>query len=274
MFYPLFDADQAGTRQPSQLLAADLDSGYVSANRALLGRGEELRQLFSPGQLAELYGDGGEMYWLTGDITQDRTPEIRTYLMEELDVEEVIPESITGRLSGTFLEAQSDDWIVQLYEFLSGQQAIIRRLTDFRLTTPLLRLMDGTHVSLREKKVFLPGEVETDFPTVHRSVCSSPGALSFLRALGLRESDLVDDVMRNVLPKYQSEDRRVDDAEYEEDFGRILRAYATVSIKQRESLLEGVSEVQVRQIEGRDTREFGGEGSVLTRASRDRLPHG
>lgn len=237
MFYPLFDVTKQALS--NEKLLPGLNSEYVSADRAMLGRTEGVRRLFSPSQLAALYGDGEEMSWLSRDITQGLTPEIRSYLMEELDVQEADPESITRRLTRTFLEAQPDDWIVRLYGFLGGQPAIVRSLRYAGLTTPIVRLEDGKHVrlSLGEIEVFLPGEGETDFPTVRRSVCSSPGALSFLRDLGLREPDLVDDVIRNLLPKYQRNEPRVDDAEYETDLGRILRAYATDSNAQREKLL-------------------------------------
>ena len=240
-FAPLFNATKQAIS--TERLLPSQGSGYVSASRALLGRTEGIRQLFSTSQLAALYGNGREKYWLSGDITQDRTPQIRDYLMNELGVEEIDPESITRKLYRTFLEAQSDDWIRQLYEFLGGQRAIVQMLTQRhrydRLTTPIVRLTDGKHVrlGLGEREVFLPGEGETDFPTVRRSVCSSPGALSFLRDLGLREPDLVDDVTRNLLPKYRRNERSMNDAEYEADIGRILRAYATDSNAQREKLL-------------------------------------
>ena len=249
MFDPLFDATKQALS--TEKLLPSLNSEYVSADRALLGRGEDLRQLFSASQLAELYGDDGEMSWLSGDISQDRTPEIRTYIMEELGVEEVTPGSITRKLSRTFLEGQHDGWIEQLYGFLGRQQAIINRLNERQLTVPLIRLTNGRHVSLGEGEVFLPGEGETDLPTVSRSVCSSTEALRFLRGLKLREADLVDDVIRNLLPKYRRNEPGVDDAEYEADFGRVLRAYATDSIKQRQSLLDEIQKSKFVRLEDR-----------------------
>ena len=48
---------------------------------------------------------------MSGDITQDRAPEIRDYLMNDLSVEEIDPETITRKLSLIFLEEQADGWI-------------------------------------------------------------------------------------------------------------------------------------------------------------------
>ena len=183
------------------------------------------------------------MVWLSSDITPDRAPAIREYLMGELGVDEIDPETITRRLTAMFLEAQPDDWVLKLYEFLGTQPAVSRILTgqthrSYSVSVPLVRLTDGRHVGLGEPQVFLPSEGKTDFPTVSPAVCRTSAALSFLRSLGLREPDLVDDVLRNVLPKYQDKECKVDDAEYEADMARITKAFATDSTAQREELVE------------------------------------
>ena len=239
MFSALSDATRKALA--SEPLLPRLDGGYVSATDSLLGRTEAIRQLFSPDQLSALYGK--DKIWLSGEITQDRAPDVRNYLMNELDVEEIDPEMIVRRLSRTFLESQPDSWILKLYEFLSGQPAIMRMLTGRRYrpyNVPLVRLEDGSHVTPEvngQPRAFLPGEGKTDFPTVRLAVCVTDDALGFLRSLGLKEPDLVDDVIRNVLPKYQKKGIKVGDAHYEADVGRILRAFATDSNTQRQRLV-------------------------------------
>ena len=244
MFSPLFNATkQALSSEP---LLPCLNSGYASAKDALLGRSEEIRLLFSSEQLSVLYAKGNEMSWLSADITQDRTPEIREYLMSELGVEEVDPERITRRLTQDFLVEQPDSWIRTLYEFLNGQRAIIRMLTggsprppEFNI--PLIRLTDGRHVPLGEPQTFLPGAGPTDFPTVRPLVCETTEARSFLENLGLREPDLVDDVLKNVVPKYRMQEQLVGGDEYERDISRILLAIASDSNAQRERLVQQLS---------------------------------
>lgn len=241
MFAPLFTiTKQALSSEP---LLPCMNSGYTSAEDALLGRGEEIRQLFSGEQLSAIYGEGNEVSWLSADITQDRAPQIREYLMSELSVEEVDPERITRRLTGDFLEGQPDCWIRRLYEFLNGQRAIIRMLTGrsprpLDLNIPLIRLIDGRHVPLGQPQAFLPGVERTDFPTVRPSVCETAEARSFLETLGIREPDLVDDVLKNVVPKYRIHGRVVNDDEYESDISRIVRAIASDSTSQRKRLVK------------------------------------
>lgn len=236
MFEPLFAAArQALLDEP---LLPRFDAGYVAASRAKLARTQELRELFSPQQVAQLLG-AEEAAWLTGDITQDRVPEIRQYVMRELGVTEVTPETIVPRLNQAFLEAQSDDWIANLYDFLSGQPGLRRRLDGM----PLVRLSDGRHVVARadgELQAFLPSDIETGFPTVRKAVCARLEARSFLISLGVTEPDLVDDVILNVLQKYRSDQVDVDDDEYAKDIDRILAAFNTDSKAQREKLLSAL----------------------------------
>ena len=258
MFTPLFEVTDALLTEP---LLPRFDGGYVPATRALLGRAEALRELFSPEQLSVLYGGGQERAWLSNDITQDRAPEVREYLMGELNVEEITPQTIIQRLASTFLESQSDDWILNLYEFLNGQPALLKQSIRYSPRKPrqrlrfrperqhqldnvhLIRLEDGRHVTPAkvngQPPAFLPSASKTDFPTVRATVCSTVEAREFLQALGLTEPDPVDDVIQYVLPKYQEDVINVSDADYE---ARILDAFTTDSREQREKLISGLRE--------------------------------
>ena len=235
-FAPMFESIRKQFKS-SPLLPTSAGS-YVPANAARLARTQDLRLLLSPKQLGTLFSVPNELAWLTGDISQDRTPDIRQYVMRELDIAEVTPEMVLTRLGKAFLEEQPDNWILRLYEFLQGQPALLRggRMDDI----PIIRLTDGTHVTARvdgQAGAFLPSDFETAFPTVRQSVCASNEARTFLEALGLREPDPVDDVIRNLLTKYNDEHVDVSDDAYRTDIRRILEAFRTDSTTQREKLI-------------------------------------
>lgn len=240
-FSPLFNAVRQAFREEALLPA--YDSGYVSASQAKLARTQELRDLFNPEQVAALFGFEAAA-WLSGDITLDKAPEIRQYLMRELDIDEIRPEKLVQSLTKAFLEAQSDEWVLRLYEFLSGPEKALRRHLDI---VPLIRLDDGTHVVARENgnaRAFLPSAIATSFPTIRRAVCATPEARDFLRSLGITEPDPVDDVIWNVLPKYREEEVDVDvdvDA-YAADIERIRAAFSTDSVIQKEKLRSALRE--------------------------------
>lgn len=232
-FAPMFDA----VRQAFQCeeLLPTFDDGHVTAQQAKLARTQELRELFSPEQVAALFGSEVAA-WLSDDITEVKTPEIRRYLMRELDVDEIRPERVMPNLTKSFLEAQADEWVLRLYEFLSGQEKALRRHLD---TVPLIRLDDGAHVVARENgkaKAFLPSTIATSFPTMRRAVCATPEVRLFLLSLGITEPDPVDDVIWNLLPKYQRQEVDVDDDTYAADIERIRAAFSTDSSAQKEKL--------------------------------------
>ena len=239
MLRPLFETTKAALK--SEPLLPRSGDGHVSARDAKLASTQQLRQLFHPRQLGALFGHNGELAWLSGDITQGRTPEVRQYLMHELDIAEVTPETILPKFDKSFLEAQLDDWIRELYEFLNGQPALRHRLYNLSL----IRLEDGSHVPTRsngQPLAFLPSAIKTGFPTVHRAVCATDEARKFLQSLGLTKPDPVDDVVRNVLPGYRGDEVNIEDATYEADIRRILAAFGTDSKAQRDKLLAALRE--------------------------------
>lgn len=248
IFSPIFDAVKRALTDLQLLPGAD--GGYLSAPQAKLARTQELRGLLSPEQVSTLF-ETDSAAWISGDITADKEPAIRQYLNRELGIIEATPEMILQRMKVGFLEAQSDEWILRLYEFLNGRQdSMLRRLIE---RTPIVRLEDGSHVVAVENgnpMAFLPGDTETGFPTIRRSVSSSPDAQSFLLSLGITYPDQVDDVIRNVLPKYQTElpgkedilepSFDIPDDVYEADIARILSAFSTDSKAKREKLVDAL----------------------------------
>src|SRR5262249_38398729 len=114
---------------------------------------------------------------------------------------------------------------------------LVERLDD----VPLVRLENGTHVAafiMGQPQAFLPTDAETEFPTVRRSVCARPQAKKFLQSLKLTEPDPVDDVIRNLLPKYQA--RRINAGNYAADIARILHAFETDSTAQKDKLISSL----------------------------------
>ena len=71
---------------------------------------------------------------------------------------------------------------------------------------------------------------------MRRAVCATPEVCLFLSSLGITEPDPVDDVIWNLLPKYQQEEVDVDDEAYSADIERIRTAFNTDSASQKEKL--------------------------------------
>ena len=241
MFTPLYEETKRALS--SQCLLPRLGGGYVAADNAKLGRSRELRELFDSDQLARLFGSGQKLTWLSGDISQNSTPELYKYLRNELGLVEVTSRTILSKLDTAFLERQNDGWVRTLYEFLNGRPALSWQASRL----PLIRLEGGAHVPVQggehQSRPFLPGDAKTDFPTVRTTVCNSKDSQAFLRSIGLTEPDPVDDVIRNILPKYGESAPEISREVYDTDIRRILKAFKTDSKAQRDKLISALRQI-------------------------------
>ena len=233
-FYPIYRRVRVALMK-ERLLPAN-DGTFVMARNAKLVRGAALMKILNQEQLGALFQSDDEMKWLSSEITQDRTPDLRSYLMKELKVEEVTPESFASALSEKFLVGQTDEWFIKFYKFLLGQEALWRHPSGTlrRSYTPILRLEDGKHTVPFEfdgaRKPFLPPLEATEFPIVKRAIASNEEARVFLERLGLSEPDVFDDIIMKVLPKYTRPDAsEIPDHVHADDIRKILRALASDS---------------------------------------------
>ena len=253
MFCELMEETKKAFKR-EELLPA-LGSTYAKAGDSCLARTEELRRLLSPTQLAALIGRRKPLRWLDRTISRDRTPELRQYLMRSLQIREYTPEALLSRLTTAFLKEQTDEWMQDLYKYLGSQQALRSRMVSW----PIIRLEDGSHVVPAidgEPQAFLPGPTKTSFPTVRAAVCRTDEAREFLEWLNLTEPDPVDDIIRNVLPKYREGQATYSETEYSSDVALMLEAAKTDSRGKRERLVTRLQETPwVRAVDGTVRRE-------------------
>lgn len=239
MFYPIVVAVREALVD-KELLPAD-DGSFVSAKNAKLARGADLRKLLDHDRLCDLFQSEDAVKWMAGSITQDRSPELRTYLLNELDIEEVTPDSFARKITQSFLQKQVDEWLLEFYGYLSGQEALWRSprwsgdsggILRFK---HIVRLQDDSQVAPfradgTTPNAFLPPPEETDFPIVKRSIAGDEQAGNFMKRLGLSEPDVFDDIVERVLPKYKKGDvSSISQQEHAADIQKILRALTSDS---------------------------------------------
>ena len=242
MFRPIYDAVREKLKSEEDLLPAQ--DGYTCASRAFLARGQWLMDLLSPDCLSSLVGRH-DSQWLPSSITDDRTPQLRKYLLEELAVWEMDPERFAGYFTEEFIQARSDSWVIQFYRHLRGQRALWRE-RYFRWETrgplrtrPFIRMEGDAHVAPfhgDRPLAYLPTEDrDSSFPTIKRTIAADPEAAQFLREdLGLTEPDVVDEIIEHILPKYDADPTEVSPEENLHDVGSILHAVEEVGHRREE----------------------------------------
>ena len=234
--------------------------GHIAALEARIAGSQEIRNLFTPEQLAHLLGSQHQIAWLSEEITADRTPDLRKYLIENLGVKEIMPDDLLSMLTKDFLEAQPDEWIEKLYVFLQGQQSLLKRSHKKIEGIPLVRIEGGIQVVPfvdSRPQAYLPGGLHTDFPTVPLGCVSNAEAWEFLLALGLNIPDPVDDIITNVIPKYRKEKIDVLETEYQIDIEQILAAFETDSREKRQQLINELKDAKILlSVDCTGTRKF------------------
>ena len=225
MFYPIVDAVYEALMD-EDLLPTD-GGTFVSARNAKLARGADLRKVLNHDQLSSVFHLESRIKWLTGEITQDRTPDLRRYLIDQLKVEEVRPERIVELLGKSFLEEQSDQWLIDFYKFLDDKPELWKKPGATLKKKEIIRLENNSHVvpfkSDGTPNVYLPSLAPSNFPTIKKSIFSDEIAADFLKRLGIIEPDLFAEIIEFILPKYAVDKTIIDQEENINDLKKIKR---------------------------------------------------
>jgi hypothetical protein len=231
----------------SEALIPVAGGGYAAAASLRLAQDAELRGLLGPDQLGALYGEPVSF----ADEAVASYPALWRYLHDQLGIDEVTAPGLVADLTGEFLRAQADEWIVSFYGFLFAHSALWRaaRFDDeppgAARAAPIIRLEDGTQVAPFDADgrpaVYLPGAagLVSNLPTVRRAVADSPVARPFLEALGLARPDVMAEVLELILPRYDGlEVAELDPARHAADLEAVMLALEDAAAGPRAELLD------------------------------------
>lgn len=243
MFRPVFEqVREALARRP--LLPAG-SNRFVRGQAAVLTADPRLRGLFDGTQLQKLFQADHKLVWLDKDerLSDDGTA-LFTYLREDLKVRVLDVDAVLRHLTVSFLEEQSDEWLARYYLFLDEHAVEWKRRHYYSTSRPpllqlaFLRLENGQHVipldENHKPNAYLPPEEDVDFPLVKRTVVEMDGVRKFLMTIGLREPDVVEVVLRKILPRYKAGERYSLDEQYVQDLRLILKAISAGGPRQQE----------------------------------------
>ena len=271
LFRPLYGRVAEALMEEALLPA--LGSRFIRGGDAIIGRGEDIRNLLSSDQLRALFGDVlGEddvqnLEWLSELITQERTPGLRHYLMNELDIEEVTPETFARRVTDSFFAEQSDAWLMQLYRFLLRQEALWRKARYGRTDAPIrhkkfVRLDDGRQVAPFSEDgtvaVYLPHQGARQLPTIKPELVRDSEVAEFFARLGVQEPDIIAEVIEHVLPLYEPDEINISEEDHKEHINLIVKALQVDSIERRRTLVTSLKESYFLFGRNADTNEEAG----------------
>ena len=244
MFFPVYSRVRDALKG-EELLPTN-DETFVSARNAKLVRGADLAQLVDQDQLRVLFQTNDTTRWLSSEITENRTPELRSYLINQLEIEEVTPGVFCRKLTEQFLSSQNDEWFIKFYSFLSGHHRLWHFHYGVLREEPILRLQNGSHVNpfradgSPNAYMATDGDTDTSLPIIKVALSRNEDARNFLIDLGIPEVDLVADVIEKILPKYTELSTLVDPEENRRDLKKIEQAYMTDSREKQRRLQDAL----------------------------------
>ena len=214
MFKPVYEKVKEKLLSDEALLPA-YDRSFTTASQAFIARGKDLCLLLTGEQLDTLFERKGSK-WFDENITEVRTPELRKYLMNELEIKEVDPELFARKFNVEFISKQSDQWVTSFYRFLLDQKALWKAPTysyerpSLLRSKPIIRLNDNSHTPPFDEDgkpiVYLPHKdpsIRKLFPkTVKDTIARDKKAKEFLKALSVNEPDKAAAISNLVLPLY------------------------------------------------------------------------
>jgi len=264
LFRPIYNAVVKKLRSDEKLFPTN-DGTFIPARNAKLASADWLRKLLTPDQLRDLFSSKYQLNWLSSEITQKRTPDLRNYLINQLDVEEVTPDSFANRIEGNFLANQTDKWIIELYKYLNKVPHLWEPNhsppLSFR-SKPIIRTEEaekvmqiapyihrrkyygyGSYITEVRNNVFLPPEGETSFRIVKRYIANDNEARRFLKNLDLKEPDIYDEIYNKIFPKYDS-DIEISSEKHKKHIDTVLRAIRSGDEAKRNNLIKKIKSLR------------------------------
>lgn len=223
--------------------------GFVAPTNAAISRSDDLRELLNEEQMMTLMGKKVE--WLNSSVTQDNYPNLRRYLMNDLNVPEIDPESFARKVEGDFFVSQSDSWIIQFYSFLKNQKSLWDNSARSPVLRkkPIIRLFNNSQIEPfyddDRPKANLPTnklspDLNVRFNAVKEIIVQDKAAREFLLELGLKEIGRETVILDYLLPRYQQSGNEISEEENLRDIKWIATTLSQGTEKENSTFIQRI----------------------------------
>lgn len=242
IYKELFEAVKVELKSKKQLLPNSNGSLSCAEDLMLLGSAD-LADLLNPKQAKKLFG---RSLWLSKRITVNTTRILRDYLNSEIGIPEYDLTGFANKIDRTFLEEQSDKWLIDFYATIYKAPGLWKTGTRLLRAKHIIRIetTEGTkHVipfqQNSKPNVFLPAKEHTKYSTVKLNIAKNKDARKFFEELGLTTPDLFAEINEFIIPKLKMGQMY---PEYFDDFKKIIEALQTNNQEKRNHLIHDLKE--------------------------------
>jgi len=231
------------------LLPTTIADIYTTANQVLLPGVKEISRLLSIDD-TKMFFD--REYWLSTDITYEKTRELHDYLIDRIDIKKKKMVDLAKSITDVFIVKKSDEWMIDFYAAIIDNNELFREKTRYQSKgvlreKPIIRLDDGTHINPDNEKdelqVYFPAEQESGFKTVKKVFIENDISKEFLIKLGLKEPDKVSEIKEFIAPKYKGDDLNIPQKKYMQDFDKAHSIWINSEDHERSKIVDILKEV-------------------------------
>jgi flagellar biosynthesis GTPase FlhF len=214
------------TLQSDQALLPTQENKGVNRQQAYLAENPDVLNLFNSAQLSELMNQP-HAHWVFPKTTAHHKI-LWEYVKTHLVNQEVTQDKILKRITKTFIQNQTDRWLMQFYSYLLDKPRYLKHKKEILRTKPILRLCDQQIVSAYNRagkiQVYLPIENQSDYPTVKPCFVKHEKSKQFLHALGLEKPQEYEEIQYYILPRYQKNED-IEPGLMLRDFRKLVRYF-------------------------------------------------
>lgn len=214
-FRPFFDRIKEKLQTDTLLPAANGE--YSTKNCAYWASDTELVELFSNKQLEHLTATPNArwVFRSLGWKNTERNPKLANYIdggdfrtssrkEPNLIISSLDPEVVLKKITSDFIVAQSQEWLHQLYAYLSVRPSYQKFVKD----KPIFLEQCGNAVPAFDNKgqliLFLPDDDIEGYTTVNMEILSNDVTREFIEKFGIKKPNLRDEIYNKILPAYDT----------------------------------------------------------------------
>ncbi|WP_158624874.1 DEAD/DEAH box helicase [Gynurincola endophyticus] len=196
--------------QADQLLPGRNGKYYKTA-KSYWASDPELAELFSDQQISKLMGnpDSGLVFVSKGQKQLNQANKTLESYINSIINDTLDPKKLLRRIDASFMEAQSDEWLLKFYAYLGGRKSLWDDKEKLAQKRPILLNQDRKAVvpfndDLTAPNIFLPSERATSYDTIYKPFTEDEEALDFFKGLGIGKPDLRAEIFKTIIPQYKN----------------------------------------------------------------------
>jgi len=221
--YSIFQKELVSLLKEEKILPSSIDT-YIQSTDAILARGKDLVNLLDSKDLETLFK---KKYWLSTEITRDNTNELRTFIIENLDIDEKDFETFAKAIDTEFLKSKTDKWLVDFYSLLINQNSLFNKYGTLRYKR-IFKLDNNEFASIYDENgrinIYLPRKDKSNFKVIKKIFIQNEQSKIFFEKYNVNYPDRLAELKEFIAPKY-SINHTISLNEFKVDWNNIIRTY-------------------------------------------------